>query len=324
MSTRDYKKAYLLIENSKKIAVVSHINPEADAIGSSLALSCFLKKKGKKVHVINKTGVPETLRFLPGASSVDRALPEQVDLLIAVDTASLERTGFPIRERKNSFLILNIDHHITNDHFGDINLVDPDASSTSVIIFRFLRYLGVEFTEEIMVNLYAGIYEDTGGFAFSNTNEEVFTIARFMIKKGLDPSYVPRMLKEEVPLRKYLLLKEALSTLKVYPEIKTATMFVKKEIKKNLGTSWEDTDGFVDYAKSIKGVKVGILFNERENGTIKVSMRSKGDVDLSRIALEFGGGGHKNAAGFELKKEEAKNIKEYEKELFRKLKKVVG
>jgi phosphoesterase RecJ-like protein len=317
---RNYKRLKRYIETSKKIAIVSHINPEADAIGSSLALFHFITSMKKEVVVINKTGVPETLKFLPGSERIKRSLPSDVDLYIILDTASLKRTGFEIAKNKDTPPIINIDHHVTNEKFGNLNLIDPEASATAVIIFRFFRHINFPMTEEIMINIYAGMFEDTGGFSYQNTNAECFRIATFMVKNGLDPSYVARMLKEEVPARKYLLLGEALSTLKIYPKIKTATMFVRMDMKRKVGASWEDTDGFVDYPKSIKGIKVGVLFNEREDGTIKVSMRSKEDVDISWVAREFGGGGHKNAAGFELKKEEVKNIKKYERELFKRLK----
>ncbi len=317
---KNYKKLKLFIENSNRPVIISHINPEADAIGSSLALWHFIISLKKKAVILNKTGVPENLKFLPGASKIKRSIPPDADLYIIVDTASLNRTGFNIPKNRNTLPIINIDHHITNDGFGNLNIIDPNASATAVLIFRFLNHINFPLNEEIMMNIYAGIYEDTGGFSYQNTNEECFKISGLLVKKGLNPSYVARMLKEEVPERKYLLLGETLSTLKIYPDIKTATMFVRMEMKKKFGASWEDTDGFVDYAKSIKGMKVGILFNEREDGSIKVSMRSKNDVDISWIAKEFGGGGHKNAAGFELKKEEAKNIKWYEREIFKKLK----
>jgi len=320
---KNYKRLRRYIETSQKVAILSHVNPEADAIGSSLALFHFLNSMEKKVVVINKTGVPETLRFLPGSEKIKSTLPSEVDLYIILDTASLKRTGFEIAKNKETPPIINIDHHVTNEKFGHLNIIDPEASATAVLVFRFLRRINFPLNREIMTNIYAGIYEDTGGFSYQNTNAECFKIASMMVKNGLDPSYVARMLREEVPPRKYLLLGAALSTLKIYPEIKTATMFVRKDMKKKFGTSWEDTDGFVDYPKSIKGIKVGVLFNEREDGSIKVSMRSKDDVDISWIAKEFGGGGHKNAAGFELNKEEVKNIKKYEKELFKMLKMAV-
>lgn len=320
---KSYKRLKLFIENSRKSAIISHINPEADAIGSSLALWHFILSIKKEAVVINKTGIPENLRFLPGAKKIKSAIPADADLYIIVDTASLERTGFKVLKNKNTPPIVNIDHHITNDGFGDLNIIDHNASATAVLIFRFLNCMNFPLTREIMMNIYAGVYEDTGGFSYQNTNAECFKIAETMVKKGLNPSYIARMLKEEVPARKYLLLGEALSTLKIYPEIKTATMFVRMDMKEKYGASWEDTDGFVDYAKAIKGVKVGVLFNEREDGSIKVSMRSKDDVDISLIAKEFGGGGHRNAAGFELKKEEAKNIKWYEREIFKRLKTAV-
>lgn len=321
---KSYKRLRFFIENSHKPVIISHINPEADAIGSSLALWHFALSIKKKAVVVNKTGVPENLKFLPGAEKIKKSIPPDADLYLVVDTASLKRTGFNIVKNKNTPPIVNIDHHITNDRFGHFNIVDPNASATGVLIFRFLNYINFPLNDKMMINIYAGIYEDTGGFSYQNTNAECFKIAGLMVKNGLNPAYIARMLKEEVPERKYLLLGEVLSTLRIYPEIKTATMFARMEVKKKFGAGWEDTDGFVDYAKSIKGVKVGVFFNEREDGSIKVSMRSKDDVDISWIAKEFGGGGHRNAAGFELKMEEAKNIEWYEREIFKRLKTAVG
>lgn len=301
-----------ILKKAKFPCIISHINPEGDAIGSSLALSHAIRKLGKNVKVVNKTGVPETLSFLPGANKVTKKIPDKSDLYIIVDSSSIERTGFNISPAE--IKVINIDHHITNSYFGFINIVDPEAASTSVIIFRILTHLRKDdIGYEELLCIYTGLYEDTGGFSYSNTNGEAFRVAEYAVKRGVDPSYVARMLNEEYPLRKFLLLQKALKTLKVYPEAKTAVIKVSQKMKREVGASWEDTERFVDYAKSIRGVEVGVLLNERDDGSLKVSLRSKGKIDVSKIAMRWGGGGHFTAAGFEIK--DHRNWKKHEREI---------
>lgn len=306
-------KFWNIVDKAKFPCIISHLNPEGDAIGSSLALWHTIRKMGKNVKTVNKTGVPETLSFLPGANKIIKRIPDSADLYIIVDSSSIKRTGFNLspQERK---IVLNIDHHKTNTYFGFINIVDTNASSTSVLIFRILQHLKKDnIGYEELLCIYTGLYEDTGGFSYENTNSEAFHIAEYIVKKGVNPAYVARMLNEEFPIRKFRLLQKALQTLRIYPEAKTAVIRVSQRMKIEVGASWEDTERFVDYPKSIKGIEVGILLNERDDGSLKISLRSKGKVDVSKIALQWGGGGHLTAAGFEIKN--GRNWKKHEKKI---------
>ncbi|GAB4537760.1 MAG: bifunctional oligoribonuclease/PAP phosphatase NrnA [Thermodesulfovibrionia bacterium] len=296
--TRIPSKLLNLIRDSRDFLIVTHVNPEGDAIGSSLALAIGLKKMGKDVYLLDKHPVPKTLRFLP-YSELFKAQPpnKRPDVLFLIDCNALERTGF------NGLMagrLVIIDHHIIPDRqLQAISYISTSASATGELIYKLLLALKVKIDKDIATNIYTAIMVDTGGFRYSNTTRESLQIAARLVDLGAKPWEIAKEVYENIDYGTMRLFALTLSTLKKRDGI--AWLTVTKDMFKKTGTTAEDTENFVDYARRIKGVEVGLLFREDIDGICKVSLRSKGRIDVSRIARGFGGGGHPAAAGCKVK-----------------------
>ncbi len=290
-----YKEAYEVIKNSKSIVLISHINPDGDALGSSLALLPVLKKMNKKVRVVNVTkDLPSNLDFLPGFKEVKRELPKNYDLIISFDCGSFDRLGIETKEAK----LINFDHHISNTRYGDINLIEPDFSSTGEVVYKFLRENGIEIPKESALCIYTALVSDTGFFQYESVNERVFLMASELVKLGVEPDFVAKMLNEREPLSKIRLIAKILDTLTLYLDAKVAVVKLTQKMLKETGANISHAENASNMARSLATVEVGVLLREEEDGRIKVSLRSKNYVDVSKIAKMFDGGGHKRAAGF--------------------------
>ena len=302
----EFERILELIKGSKRVLISSHENPDGDAIGSMLALGLGLEQMGKEVVFYNKDGVPELLRFLPQSEKVRRSLKEiegTFDLAFALDCTGTNRAG----EEFEEFLragrcgkVVIVDHHQTNNSSADFHLLDPDSSSTGIIIYAVLKSLPVNISDSIAENIYTTIIGDTGSFRYSNTNPETFRVAAELVEHGADPAEISEALFESEPLRKLKLIGLVLPTLDVSDDKKIASVFADKKMFAETGARREDTEGIVNIPRSIKGIEVALLFREEtgSDGSLwKVSFRSKGAVDVAKIAEEFGGGGHKRAAG---------------------------
>ncbi len=304
----DLEKISSLVRKSRKFLITSHRNPDADAIGSMLSLGLGLEQMGKDVLFYNKDGVPEALRFLPCSERVVSSLERiegDFDVAIAVDSAGLNRVGrefvdFTSRGRCRYAVI--IDHHQTSHSSVDVCLLDKGAPSTGVIIYDILQYLSIKIDGRVATNLYATILGDTGSFRYSNATHKAFVVAAELVRSGAKPDEISQALYENEPLRKFKLLGFALPTLDVLDDYAVAYIIVDKAMFRNARAGREDTEGMVNFPRSITGVEVAVLFRQEGddgNGRVdwKISLRSKGNVDVSSIAEGFGGGGHKNAAG---------------------------
>ncbi|WP_187648067.1 DHH family phosphoesterase [Nitrosophilus labii] len=290
-----YKEAYEVIKNSKSIVLISHINPDGDALGSSLALLPVLKKMNKKVRVVNVTkNLPSNLDFLPGFKEVKRELPKNYDLIISFDCGSFDRLGIETKEAK----LINFDHHISNTRYGDINLIEPDFSSTGEVVYKFLKENGIEIPKESALCIYTAVVSDTGFFQYESVNERVFLMASELVKLGVEPDFVAKMLNEREPLSKIRLIAKILDTLTLYLDAKVAVVKLTQKMLKETGANISHAENASNMARSLATVEVGVLLREEEDGRIKVSLRSKNYVDVSKIAKMFDGGGHKRAAGF--------------------------
>ncbi|MBI5588022.1 MAG: bifunctional oligoribonuclease/PAP phosphatase NrnA [Deltaproteobacteria bacterium] len=305
---RRFDKAIEEARKGKKFLVVSHISPEGDAIGSLLGLTLALRSMGKDVTAYIEDPIPEMFKFLPGASTVVHELDNAVsfDATFAVDCGQKDRLGRGFVELKEPGRVVNIDHHATNDCFGDVNVIVPDASAAGELVYDFCKAAGVEINSEIAENLYVAIHTDTGSFRYSSATAEAFIKAGDLVKRGAEPWKIARLVYENLPARKFKLLAMVLSTLDVIDiegagGIKIATLAVTLDMFKKAGAEKDMADGFVNYARGIEGVQVGILFRESGPQAYKVSMRSKGEVDVAEVTMSFGGGGHRNAAGCTLK-----------------------
>jgi len=306
-----FKEAWEKIISSNNIVLISHINPDGDALGSSLSLYPILKRLKKNVKVFNVTKpLPMYLDFLPNFDKVTNTLPKNIDLMISFDCGSFDRLGI---EERPKFLI-NIDHHISNTKYGDINIIDPDAASTSQVVFNMLKANNVEIDKDSATCIYTALVTDTGSFQYESVNDKVFSMASELVKSGVKPDFVAKMLFQRDRLSRLRLLAKAYDTIELYCDGKVAFVEVTKEMMEITGAIKDDTDTIVNSVRNIVSVEVACMLREDEDG-IKISLRSKNYADVSKIATKYGGGGHIRAAGATLKDEfDFKKVKKMLKE----------
>jgi bifunctional oligoribonuclease and PAP phosphatase NrnA len=293
-----FQKIKEILNNGKRFLVVTHIDPDGDAVGSAFALGFAIEQLAKEVSVYLKDRVPYRYEFLPQPKGLVHEIPEGTfDAVFTVDCGDFFRVGNGHEELKEKGPIVNIDHHDTNEAFGYINILDERASSTAEIIYLILKGLGVAIDFDMAINIYTGIFTDTGSFRYGNTNAKAFTICEEMTHKGVVPSYVASKVHESHPKERFVLLCTVLSTLQMYYDNRVAVVHVTTDMFREAGASREHSEGFVEFIKEMKDLEVAALLRQIGDGRYKVSMRSKGTVDVASIAARFGGGGHKNAAG---------------------------
>ena len=290
----------LLKEEKGSILILSHENPDADTLGSALALYLFLKKKGRNVRVGCKDKVPHFLDFLPGCQEVIQLPTDEVfDLGIMVDASGFYRAGTEVRVKKR----VRIDHHIGGEFYGEHDYIDPYAPSTTTIVYRILKEWDESaIDKDIAQNLYAGLATDTGFFKYSNTDVQAFQTAVELVQKGADPHSTYIMFSERESLNKIRLTSKVLDTIRLYEDGLVAGIVISDSFFKETGTTYEDSEGLVNYPRSIEGVEVAFALIEKpEEGVWKVSLRSKTWADVSKMANLLGGGGHKHASGAKIK-----------------------
>ncbi len=298
------------LKRSSRILLASHKNPDGDAIGSTLALGLALHNIGKSVTMYNESPVPALYRYLPQVDlfTQNPGIPEEYDTAVILDCGDISRTGDLHKKICLVPFVLNIDHHSTNTMFGNINFIDPSACSAAEIVYRLLKKLGIEITPEIAFAIYTGIITDTGSFRFSNTNRAAFEICAEMVEKGAEPYTVAQNVYGPYSLGRIKLLNMVLESIEVSYNGKLSLMSLTQRMLKETGTSTEDINGLVNYAKHIEDVKVAAFIQEAEKISEEkkpdgetlyyVSLRSDGTIDVSSFAASFGGGGHSTAAGF--------------------------
>ena len=288
-----------VINNHDKFVISTHISPDGDAIGAQLALYSFLTDLGKKVWAVNKDPVPYGYVFLPFSDVISSKLPQEpFEILIVVDVATFTRTGSELSKvLLPEKAIINIDHHVTNDRFGQYNWIDDNASATSELIYKLIKQHGMNIGQERATCLYTGIVTDTGSFRFANTTPETHRIVAELITEGVSPEKVSQSVYENLPSSRIKLLGLVLSTLQVSLDGKVAWIRVTQDMYDSTGTNQEDTENFIDHVKSVNTVEIALFFVELKSGKTKVSFRSKNEFDVSKIAIYFGGGGHQKAAG---------------------------
>jgi phosphoesterase RecJ-like protein len=287
------------IREADQVLIVSHVHPDGDAVSSTLATGYLLKKWGKQVTMVNESPVPKKFSILQGANEI--VLPDQVSkrfrCVIALDCADQERMGNTRQLMADDAFVVNIDHHATNDRFGDINIVVPDAAATVEILFDWIEQAEIRLDARLASYIYTGLLTDTGGFRYSNTTPKVLRIAAELVETGIEAHKIADAVLETVTMEQLLLLRKALSTLRRSDDGLVAWMSLSRQETEAFLHSHEDLDGIVNYARNILGVDVGILFRETEEQTVKVSLRSREFVDVGKVAKSFGGGGHARAAG---------------------------
>ncbi|MAF12364.1 DHH family phosphoesterase [Candidatus Poribacteria bacterium] len=280
--------------------VVSHIHPDPDAIGSQLALAHYLRRHGKRVEVLSRDPAPRITQYLPG-SEWCRQTPETqgLDALVVVDVSSKGRIGRELAALlEPSGATINIDHHATGTPFADVASVRTDACATCEILYDFFQYVDEPIDRDIGECLYAGIIGDTGNFRFSNTSKKAHYIAADLIERGVQPHKAYEHIYGSMTAGQVQLLGMVLGTLQRSDDGSIAWLKITQAMYDATGTTTEDVDGFIDYARSVDGVKAVALIGELPDGRIKVSFRSRHeDITVDGLAAAFGGGGHRYAAG---------------------------
>lgn len=313
-SMKDIQGFKSLLEKSKKVVIVTHFKPDADALGSSLGLAGYLKKKGLSPRVITPSDYPTFLHWMPGNDEVlalekdnvekEREARQSVsdaEIIFCLDFSSLNRInslGEMIRESKAKKVL--IDHHLEPEHFADYEHWDPKSASTAGLIFELIDKMGDKATidKEIANCLYAGLLTDTGGFRHSNTRQSEFLIASELVGAGANPSWVSKKIYDTNTLARLKLIGYVLSQkLMVLPEYRTVYIMLTQDELKQYNTQTGDTEGLVNYGLSIEGIRLAVLMYDRKE-EIKLSFRSLGTFPANEIARKyFEGGGHRNAAG---------------------------
>ena len=286
------------IRAGSRFLITSHRNPDGDALGSSLALQGIIRRMGKTAEVIVRDDFGAPLKKMPGADgimisdSLPASYPDGFDAIFTMECPEHERTGFPVLPGP----VVNMDHHLGNRMYGEINYLDVDAPSVGEMVLRMNDHLGVELDATIATAMYVSLATDTGFFRYSNTTMRAFEAAKRMIEAGADPAEISLWINESNTLGSIRLLGLCLDTLTVNGDGRVATLELRQAFLDEAGAGPEDSEGIVNYGRTIDGVMVSALFKEVPDGT-RVSMRAKPGVDVQKVAAVFGGGGHKAASG---------------------------
>ena len=300
-----YRSFREFIDRHHAFLILSHQDPDGDALGSSLALEKALRSRGKRAVTANDSPVPESLRFLPGWDSVHLAadVAETFSAVFVLDCSSLDRVG-PRAERlvSPSAAVACVDHHAAgNGGFGDPRLVDVEASATAELVHDLLAGVGIPITPAIAACLYAGIASDTGAFRYLNTTPKILRLAARLVEEGADPALTAEALYARKSAGSLRILGLALASLEARAGGQVAALTISRDMFDRAKATPEDADGIVQYAKALLGSRVGVLIQEPVPGEVRISFRSDGSVDVNQVAGRFGGGGHKNAAGARVK-----------------------
>jgi Exopolyphosphatase-related proteins len=285
-----------LIESKHRFLITGHARPDGDSIGSSLALYWGLRALHKDVVVVMRDPIPPAYQELPGAGEVQTrpAIDELYDAAFVIECSNLDRPGLPGLEKQ---FIVNIDHHTTTALFGHINWIDPTAAAVGEMIYNLCKALGININQPIAECVYAALLSDTGSFHYANTTERTFKIASELVRRGARPAHVARALYESHSFGKVKLLGHVLSTLRRDATGRVAWVTMTREMMEAADATEDDLEGIVNHPLSIRDVEAAVFFKEIRPGHFRISLRSKGKVDVSKIAEHFGGGGHKYASG---------------------------
>jgi phosphoesterase RecJ-like protein len=292
------EQAAALISSQRSLWIAAHERPDGDALGSLLGLALALEKAGKKVACLCSDPVPQNYSFLPSTERVVNQPPEwETDLLVAVDCDGLNRTGHLAGRLVKIPHIIDLDHHATEKAFGEVQCVCPSAAATAVIVHRLLGILGIPLDESIATCLFCGLLTDTGRFSFPNTNEEAFATGRALVVSGARPNEIASAVYDDRTFSSRRLLGRALSSLKIDSSQQIVWASLTEEDFREAKAGAKETEGIIDQIRAVQGIHVALLFSI-DGGQVHVSLRSKqGKADVGQIALQFGGGGHREAAG---------------------------
>ena len=284
------------IQRRQRFVVASHARPDGDAIGSSLAMALALERLGKEVRVVSRDRVPPQMQVFAGVDSievVDR-VEDTGDAVIVLECGDTQRTGVAGLERG---YVINIDHHPGNTLYGKVNWLDLSAAACGEMVFELIGQLGVALTPEIATHVYIAILTDTGAFHYSNITPRTFDICRQCVEAGVNPPAVARSIFDSNNLARLKLYGAVLHRMQLDPSGRIATVYVDQALARECGGTYEDTEGLVNLPLTVKDILAVAFFKENAPGDWRISMRSKGTIDVNAVAREFGGGGHTNASG---------------------------
>jgi bifunctional oligoribonuclease and PAP phosphatase NrnA len=284
------------IRQRQRFVISSHSRPDGDSIGSQLAMAFALRALGKDADVVNKDQAPAPLLQFPGVAGIQIAerVSGQYDAAIIMECGDLGRTGVAGLDR---FHVINIDHHPGNTGYGQLNWFDPSAAACGEMIFDLIEALGAPLQLDVATHIYLAILTDTGSFHYSSISPRTFEICRRTLEAGVDPVRVARNVYDSNNMGRLKLFGSVLSSMQLDPGGRIAIVYLDHEMAREAGGTYEDTEGLINLPLTVKEIEAVVFFKQTEGDEYRVSMRSKGEIDIGAIAKQFGGGGHKNAAG---------------------------
>ena len=289
-----------VLRTRQRFVVISHARPDGDALGCTLAMALCLRQLGKDVTAWNEDGVLAKFRYLPGAELLTQppAEPQRFEVAIILDNAVENRAGTARAAIAHADVWINIDHHYTNPHYGDLAYVDATAPAAGQVLYELFRQCDLPLTYEMADNLFVAISTDTGSFQYPSTTARTYEIAADLIRLGVNVGDLSQKMYESYPRRRLELLRALLNVLRLTSRERVASFALSAETARALGVLPEDNEGLIDSIRAIEGVVVAAFFEEIGDGKIRISLRSKSaKIDVSKVCGQFGGGGHKLAAG---------------------------
>lgn len=296
----DFQEIADVLRSRQRFLVMSHVRPDGDALGCTLAMALCLRQLGKDVTAWSEEGVLEKFRYLPGHEiiSIPPAEPLEFDVAVVLDTSVRDRVGKCLPAVKHAGLWINIDHHVTNPRFGDLVHIDSAAPATGQILYELFRQTELPLTYAMADNLYVAISTDTGSFQYSGTTARTYEIAAELIRAGVNVADLAKKMYESYPRRRLELLRALLNSLRFSANDRVASVSLSRATAAEIGALPEDNEGLIDHVRAIQGVIVAAFFEELADGNVRVSLRSKDErADVSRVCAIFGGGGHTLASG---------------------------
>lgn len=297
-----FSKIREAIDAHEHFALLSHVRPDGDAIGSQLGLAHSLLEIGKKVTLLTEDGVPGSLDFLEGADffrTPGEGDKVDAEVVFALDTATQYRLGDRVNAAVAEVpLWINMDHHVSNPRYGHLNYVDSESPATGQILFEFMSSVDLPINQASAESLYAAISTDTGSFQYPSTTAKTYRIGASLVEKGVRLGELNSLLYENYPFRRIELMRELLNALRLSGDGRVASWRLTQQTVKDLGLEPDDSEGLIDHLRAIQGVIVAVFFEELPTGKIRVSSRSKDErIDVGQVCGSVGGGGHKLAAG---------------------------
>lgn len=304
MKNHSFAEIAQALRDHQSFIILSHVRPDGDAIGSQLALGHALEQMGKTVYYVNEDGLPDNMAFLPHSENVvkPQGVVLDVEVAIALDCANKPRLGAQaLLAASKAKLWINIDHHISNDGYGDMNYIDAASPATGQILYHLIVDENLPFSSVTRDAIYVAVSTDTGSFQYGSTTADTYEMAAELVRRGLEVGQINAKTYDSHPYRRIELLRYLLNTLEMNENKTVASWILPFEVKGELGLMPDDSEGLIDMIRAIEGVQVAAFFEELEDATIRVSMRSKNKaVNVCEIAQSFGGGGHAMAAGIRM------------------------